>query len=81
MKPTAFPYVRPNTAVVIKSGSIQGVSRDVSGDVVPYSELDTDTAKNAYADGLNVKTNIGYFCFSKTMFETLLSKGLLVFYS
>lgn len=80
MNPTPFPYVRPHTSVLLKAGCIQGISRDITGDVVPYDELDHETMLKAWVDGLTIKTKFGFFCFSKQSLDQLLFKNLVKFY-
>jgi hypothetical protein len=79
---TAFgPYIRPHTSIVLKAGCMQGVNRDVPGEVIPYEDLSVEQTKLAWADGVAIQTKMGLVCFSRQVFDQLTLKNLIKVYS
>lgn len=68
-----------HSAVILKKGCLQGVSRDLVGEVIPYFELNQEESQQAWVDGLAVRINHNLYCFSKQAYEKLISQNLVKF--
>ena len=68
-----------HSAVILKKGCLQGVSRDLVGEVIPYYELNQEEMQQAWVDGLSIRIKHGLYCFSKKAYENLIAQNLLKF--
>jgi hypothetical protein len=68
-----------HSAVILKKGCLQGVARDLVGEVIPYFELNQEEIQQAWVDGLSVRIKHNLYCFSKQAYENLIAQNLLKF--
>jgi len=86
MKPTAFPYIRPNTSVYIKANTTPAIKKDIIGMVLHESVVPQETKNEALRSNSSAATTVvqqvvyvrsgaTLFCIAEPVFQANVLNG------